>query len=48
MELEFLRAPDDVRKPAGGERFDYHVYEYGHFDGEAELLCTRPASCSFG
>lgn len=31
--FEFLRAPDSVKKPAAGERFDYYVHEYGHFDG---------------
>lgn len=33
IDFEFLRAPREVRQPAAGERFDYYVHEYGHFDG---------------
>jgi hypothetical protein len=33
VDFDFGRARDDVRKPAAGERFDYFVHEYGHFDG---------------
>ena len=34
----FLRAPDSVKKPAPGEKFDYYVHEYGEFEG----LVTPP------
>lgn len=33
VDFEFFRADNEVRKPAFGERFDYYVHEYGHFDG---------------
>ena len=36
IDVEFGRASRDVRKPTAGERFDYYVHEYGHFDGEVE------------
>jgi hypothetical protein len=34
IDFEFYRAPEEVKKPAAGEKFDYYVHEYGHFDGE--------------
>jgi hypothetical protein len=36
--FEFERAPDSVKKPAPGDKFDYYVHEYGEFDG----LVTTP------
>jgi hypothetical protein len=32
--FEFLRAPKSLQKPTPGEKFDYYLHEYGHFDGE--------------
>jgi hypothetical protein len=37
VDFEFARAPKDVKKPTAGEKFDYYVHEYGHFDGEVKL-----------
>ena len=34
--FEFLGAPDSVKKPAPGDRFDYYVHEYGEFSGVVE------------
>jgi len=34
VDFEFHRAPKEVGEPAPGEKFDYYVHEYGHFDGE--------------
>jgi hypothetical protein len=34
VDFEFYRAPKEVGTPAAGEKFDYYVHEYGHFDGE--------------
>jgi hypothetical protein len=34
--FEFLRARNEIEKPQPGDRFDYHVHEYGSFDGVVE------------
>ena len=36
VEFEFEGAPDAVKKPAPGDKFDYYVHEYGEWSGVVE------------
>jgi hypothetical protein len=52
VDFEFVRAAKSAPRPAPGDRFDYYLHEYGHFDGEVtppkELPIDEPEVASDG